>query len=113
MCTKSEALIILNEVFAECNTVLNNRIKDAFLYGSYARGDNHAESDVDILITVDMPPAEIAQYRNALATVTSNLSLKHDITVSVTAKPHDHFMQWANVVPYYKNVINEGVRYAN
>ena len=112
MCTQNQAMGILAEVYNACNPILLNSIIDAYLYGSYARGDYHSESDVDILITANMSPSEIAKFRNDIAVVTSDLSLKHDVTVSVTVKSLSQFNQYANVLPYYKNVIKEGIRYA-
>ncbi len=112
MCNKNQAISILNEVYESCNPIFNNAIKDAFLYGSYARGDYHSESDVDILLTVDIPVEEISTRRNAVASITSELSLKNDVTVSVTVKPLEQFLRFADVQPFYKNVIKEGVRYA-
>ena len=55
---------------------------------------------------------EISKRRNALAEITSDLSLKHDVTVSVTAKPLQQFRQYSAVMPFYRNVIREGVHYA-
>ena len=112
MCTQNQALYRLGEVYRFCNPIFQNAVQDAFLYGSYARGDQHAESDVDILLTVDMDQREIAKCRSAVAAVTSDLSLKHDITVSVTVKPLEQFRRFADVLPYYKNVLGEGIRYA-
>ncbi len=112
MCTQNQAIGILGEVYASCNHIFDNSVKDAYLYGSYARGDYHSESDIDILLTVDMNSNEIAKYRNAIASVTSDLSLKYDVTVSVTIKPLEQFLRFADVLPYYKNVIGEGIRYA-
>ena len=112
MCTQNQAIGILEEVYTACNPVLSNSISDAYLYGSYARGDYHNESDVDILITADMSSAEISKCRNDIAVISSDLSLKHSITVSVTIKPLSQFRQYAEVLPYYKNVIKEGIRYA-
>lgn len=111
MCTKEKALCILNEVFDSCNPLLNSKIKDAYLYGSYARGDFHNESDVDILLTVDMTAQDISKYRKYIAGVTSGLSLKHDVTVSVAVKPIEQFLKYSEVLPYYKNVIKDGIRY--
>lgn len=111
MCTQNQALHILGEVYHSCNPIFQNVVEDAFLYGSYARGDQHAESDVDILLTVRMDRAEIAKYRKEIAAVASDLSLKHDITVSVTVKPLEQFRRFADVLPYYKNVLGEGIRY--
>ena len=112
MCNKNQAIEILGEVYNSCNPIFNNTVKDAFLYGSFARGDYHSESDVDILLTVDMPAEEIPKYRNALASITSDLSLKYDVTVSVTIKPFEQFSKFSKVQPFYANVLKEGVRYA-
>lgn len=113
MCNQSQAIVILGEVYAACNPVFGNAIKEAYLYGSYARGDYHAESDIDILLAVDMEPTEISELRNQVGLISSDLSLKHDVTVSVTVKPFDQFRQYADVLPYYKNVLGEGIRYAS
>ena len=113
MCSQSQAIGILGEVYTACNPVFGNAIKDAYLYGSYARGDYHDESDIDILLTVDLDPAAISALRNRVGMISSDLSLKHDVTVSVTVKPFDQFRQYADVLPYYKNVLGEGIRYAS
>lgn len=108
---KEDALTILNEVYLDCAKIFPCGIHDAYLYGSYARGDFHEQSDVDILLTVDLNWDEISNYRKAVAHAVSSLSLKHDVTVSVSVNPLDVFTQHAEL-PYYKNVRNEGIRYA-
>ena len=109
----SDAVSIVREVYNECRKIFPNGVHDAYLYGSYARGDFDNESDVDILLTIDADGMEISKRRKDLAEITSNLSLKHDVTVSVTAKPLQQFRQYSAVMPFYKNVLREGVRYAN
>lgn len=112
MCNQRQALQILKEVFDQCSPIFDNKITEAFLYGSYARGDYHAESDIDILLVVAVDSSSIASARNQLAAITSRLSLKYDITVSVAVKPSAQFIRYADVLPYYKNVLEEGIRYA-
>lgn len=111
MCT-ADAGLIAREVYSECSKVFPGRIHDAYLYGSYARGDFDSESDIDILLTVDADSTEISRRRYDLAEITSSLSLKHDITVSVTAKPLSQFRQYSEVLPFCKNVLREGINYA-
>lgn len=113
MCNQNQAISILHEVYSSCNPIFGNAIQDAILYGSYARGDYHAESDIDILLTVDWPAEKISKTRSSIGAITSELSLKHDITVSVTVKPLNQFRQFANVLPFYKNVLKEGIHYAS
>ena len=43
MCTKEQALEILSEAYERCQKLYKGRVCDAYLYGSYARGDFHAE----------------------------------------------------------------------
>ena len=107
MCTRNQAEEILHSVYHACSPIFG-RIHDAYLYGSYARGDFNPESDIDILLTVDLEQAEIAKHRNDVAKVTSRLSLEHDITVSVTVKPLEQFRRYQTALPYYRNVVREG-----
>ena len=45
MCTKNQLKAILDTVVATARTALGDRLRGAYLYGSYARGDYDAESD--------------------------------------------------------------------
>ena len=111
MCNQIQALSIFSEAFVSCNSIFNNRVSEAYLYGSFAREDYHEYSDVDILVTVDMDAEELSDYRSSLAGINSELSLKHDVTVSITVKPTEHFKKYAAVLPYYMNILKDGVRY--
>ena len=111
MCTKNQAINILEEVYSSCASIFKDNIKDAYLYGSYSRGDFNNESDVDILVTVALNRTELAKFRYTLATISSNLSLKYNITVSLTVKPHDDFMLYSTTLPFYENVIKDGIKY--
>lgn len=112
MCTGAQAIDILGEVYGRSHIIFGNKIKEAYLYGSYARGDYHDESDIDILLVADISQEEISSYRNAVAMLTSELSLQNDITVSVTVKPFEQFRRFSSVLPFYKNVLSEGIKYA-
>ena len=112
MCTRNQALDIFSQAYKMCGDLFADKLTDAYLYGSYARGDYDDESDIDILVTVDMEPEALAGIRSKVSAINSELSLKHDITVSITAKPLEQFRRYSDILPYYRNVIKEGVRYA-
>ena len=109
---KQKAITILNEICKKCMPIFKDRFCDAYLYGSYARGDFDEESDVDILITLNVEPSDIANCRNDISEIISDISLEHDITVSVALKPIEQFNKYQNILPYYQNVLKEGIKYA-
>ena len=112
MCTKNQALSILSQAYQRCVKIFSNKLSDAYLYGSYARGDFDDESDIDILVTVDMSANDLAEIRSQVSKINSDLSLEHDVTVSITAAPLEQFNKYINILPYYRNVSREGIKYA-
>ncbi len=111
MCTQEQAITILGEVYNACRSIFDCDIVEAYLYGSYARGDFTRESDVDILLTVKANRSEIYGYRCLVASLSSDLSLKYDVTISITVKPHDEFMLYSDALPFYTNILKEGIKY--
>ena len=111
VCDQDTAVQILEETYCACRAAFPKPVQQAYLFGSYARGDYHAESDVDILLTVD-DDGSLAEYRRAVARICSELSLKYDVMVSVTVKPEAQFRRYAEVLPFYRNVLEEGIRCA-
>lgn len=47
------------------------KLTDCYLYGSYARGDYHKYSDVDIMMVVDLDYLGIGQHDDEIANVGS------------------------------------------
>lgn len=111
MCNRNQAVEILKKVYVKTSPLFKC-IDSAYLYGSYARGDYNNESDVDILLIVDLSQKEIAEKRMAVASVSSELSLEYGVTVSVTVKPKIQFNRYFSVLPFYQNVLREGIKYA-
>ena len=107
VCDKSEAIGILSQVYGECSRLLP--ISDAYLYGSYARGDYDSESDVDIILISPLSKDRIWPIRRQVSRIANEISTHHDVSVSVCIRSKDQFQPQA--VPYYHNVIREGIRY--
>lgn len=108
---QTEAVEIMRKAFVVCKQV-SPAVKTGYLYGSYARGDFHSESDVDILLTAALTQEEISRLRMRIAAVASELSLAHNVTVSITVKPEEQFRKYADASPFYRNVLKEGIPYA-
>ena len=112
MSNNIKPLTIRDEAFNLCKDVFKDKITDCFLYGSYARGDYTPDSDVDIVMIVDCNFAEINLFRREISCINSDLSLKYDVTVSITVQPKALFEQYSDILPFYTNIKKEGIRYA-
>lgn len=108
----NKAMQVLSDVYIGCYNIYSNKLGDVYLYGSYARGDYDNESDVDILVTADLEEPEKGQYFEKIAILSSRLSLKYGLTVSVSVKSKVQFWRYAESLPFYKNVLKEGIKYA-
>ena len=84
-------------------------LKKVILYGSYARGDANEDSDIDILILLDISDADIKQYRHMLTDVTFDYNMDNDFEIMPIAKNMEHFDKWTDSYPFYANVKKEGV----
>lgn len=102
---------IINETKELCKILFQDKMSDFYLYGSYARGDYNKYSDIDLLITLSLSDKEIVKYRKQIADITNKLIKKYDIMVSIVMVPLDRFIQYSNDLPFYKNVIKEGINY--
>ena len=107
MCDKNEALSILSEVYERCSPVLP--ISDAYLYGSYARGDYRPSSDVDIMLISTLPEKEIRARNMLISSIVGDMCIDHDVTISVSVRSKDQFKPQSR--PYHRNIVAEGIRY--
>lgn len=109
MCNRDEAIQILQEIYSRCAAIIP--ISDAYLYGSYARGDYRFSSDVDIMIVSPLSAAELHDHRWDFSRISSDVSIDHDVTVSLTVRSKEQFRPQS--IPYHNNVVKEGIRYTS
>lgn len=112
MCTRQQLQSILEQVTSTVRDICQDKLQSIILYGSYARGDYDDESDIDIMILLDVPRAELAAYRMAMARLASDLGLAYDVVVSLHLQEYATFRTYQDILPFYQNVHKEGVKIA-
>ena len=100
MCDRNESIRIRDEAYALCREVFKEKLTDF-----------DEDSDVDIMMVVDMTYEEVNRYRLQISRIGSRLSLKYDITVSIKLQPRRVLERYREVLPFYRNVLEEGLRY--
>ncbi len=110
MCTKSELEMVLSATQSGLREIFGNRLEDVLLYGSYARGDYDSESDIDVMALVDLPKEELSFYRRRVSDFSSEMDLRYNILLSIKLQDTESFHRFGAVLPFYQNVIKEGIR---
>ena len=92
---------------------MRNVFKEDFckilVYGSYARGDYNENSDVDVMILVNTPLEKINSYYDQVSDCAFDFMMKYGVDISPVIKNVEHFNYWKDDLPYYHNVLKEGV----
>jgi len=109
MCSEMQLSKISAETVNELKDLFGEKLKSVILYGSYARGDYDTESDIDVFVLVDMSSQELAKYQRNLVEIATSISLENDVFLSLHEQDVATFEKWRDVVPFYKNVVSEGV----
>lgn len=84
-------------------------LRRIILYGSYARGDAREDSDIDIMILLDISDDDIKSYRHKLTEITFDYNMDNDLEIIPIAKNENHFNKWIENYPFYANINREGV----
>ena len=77
------------------------------LYGSYARGEQTSESDVDIaLILKNENPDDL---HDKMVDIVVDYELDLAVTLSVVPIEMEQYLEWKTTLPFYKNIEKEGI----
>lgn len=100
---------ILNLYIDEIKNIYGNNLSKIILYGSYARGDFREDSDIDIMILLNMEENDLIDYNNRLFDTTYDFNLNNDVEIMPMAKSLSHFRRWLVNYPFYANINREGI----
>jgi len=98
---------LLPAIEKKIKELFGSKVVKIILYGSFARGDYNSESDVDILVLVD--GKDLSRYRKERIKIISEFLTDHDILLSIRITNNSQFLEYKHILPFYKNVLNDGV----
>ena len=81
--TADQLTALSQDVKRVLTDLYGERLDRVILYGSYARGDFHAESDVDYLVVLRDDTVEGGREIRRMAPMIGPLSLRYEVEVSV------------------------------
>ena len=87
-----------------CIIFTAKQLKAVILYGSYARGDFGPDSDIDIMILVDLSDDEIRSKGHTLSDITFDYNFDNELEIMPIVKNQEHFYKWIRAYPFYNNI---------
>ena len=109
MCTNLQLKKLTSDMVQEYRRVYGKDIETILLFGSYARGDQENDSDVDIVAIVHGERMDLQERLKEIWDVSVDIGLENDVVVSATVIPFDEFEMFKRILPYYINIVKEGV----
>ncbi len=100
---------LMEQYIVEIKRIYGTHLRKVILFGSYARGDFKPDSDIDIMILLDMSDMDLKAYSQQLSYMTYDFNLDNDLDIKPIVRSEDHFRKWVVNYPFYANINKEGV----
>ena len=99
---------IMDSIYRFSQRIFAAKLDKVILYGSYARGDFDGDSDIDIMIVVDMNKANLRHYEALFTDFSSDASLENEVLIVPLLCDKASFEARMEYVPFFRNVNAEG-----
>lgn len=101
-----ELASVLQQLRAGLAAMYGERLERVLLYGSQARGDARADSDVDVLVVLTGDVNPMAEIRRT-GELVADLSLEHNLVLTCLFMSADEFAEEDD--PFLRNVRREAL----
>lgn len=110
--TEEKIREVVNKFAQEAKKIYGTKLQEIILYGSCARGDFESDSDIDILILLNVPPDSIGSERKRILDISDQLDLDYDVVLAPVIQNYALYQKYIPVSVFYQNVEREGVKIA-
>jgi len=100
---------ITRELKQSLEGIYGERFKTLILFGSYARGEARANSDIDFLVVLDSKESDMNVYDeiSKIGDAVYDLVLKYETAISVVPVSEEKYQY--SIMPFIVNARNEGI----
>ena len=99
--------LMQEELVEGIKNILEDNLISIVLYGSVARGTATEESDIDIAI-IAKHEFDI-ELRDKVVELAVDIDLKYDTVLSIVDIDYKKYLEWQDIMPFYKNIKKEGI----
>ena len=98
---------IIEDIVDGLSKIWGGNLYSIILYGSVARGEDALDSDIDIALIVNSSLED--KVKKEFLHWNAEIDIKYNKIFSMIDIEKDTFDKWGNVIPFYKNIRNEGI----
>ena len=106
---QSKLNIVLNSFVNECADLLGDKLSEIILFGSYARGDFVDDSDIDVMVVLNINEHEIRKYFKQVCHIASEIDLQYNVNMIPVLQSKVVYDDLKHSFGFCRNVKNEGV----
>ena len=110
MRSQQEVNAIIRQLCSGLKPLFPQGSMEAILFGSYARGEADADSDIDVMVLVDSSRQDISEKTWEISSVAADLLLDRGVMVSPIVENRRYFQDNMGFLPFYQNIAHEGVK---
>lgn len=96
----------------EAEKIYGTVLRAVILYGSCARGNFADDSDIDVMVLLDVAQDEIGIERKKIIDVSDQIDLEYDVVLAPVVQSWRLYNQYMAVSCFYQNVKKEGIKFA-
>lgn len=104
---ESSIIQVAQEFKQRMQRVYGEQLVKVLLYGSYARGDFHEESDIDLMVVLDKQNFQLFQEICKITEESTPLSLAHNKILAVVPTTLTKFEHYDSM--FFRNIHQEGI----
>lgn len=110
--TEEKIKEVVSKFSEEAKRIYGAKLYKVILYGSCARGDFEQDSDIDIMVLLDVPQEAIGLERKRILEVSDKLDWDYDVVLTPVFQNYKLYQKYIPVSKFYQNVQREGVQIA-
>lgn len=103
---------VMTQFAKEIKKIYGTVLRAVILYGSCARGDFADDSDIDIMVLLDVAQEEIGKARSKILDVSDQIDLEYDVVLAPVIQSWRQYNQYMTVSCFYQNIQKEGIKFA-
>ena len=110
--TEEKIQEVVQKFAEEVKRIYGTKLMEIILYGSCARGDFANDSDIDIMILLNVPEEDINSERKRIYDVSDRLDLEYDVVLTPVFQNYQGYEKYMSVSVFYQNIEKDGVKIA-